>query len=181
MVMRCQPIVDAIRSVETSVSNKILLSPKGKKYDQKKAHLLSQLDHIILVCGRYEGVDARVEDYVDEQISIGDYILTGGELGAEIIVDSVIRLLDGILRDGATLEESHENGLLEYPQYTRPAEFEGRAVPKILLSGNRQKIEDWRLQQSLMATRTLRPDMFCKLELTEREKKLIKEFDKENQ
>ena len=162
MIMRCQPIVDALRSAETENSTKILLSPKGEKYSQGYARRLSKNKHIILLCGHYEGVDARVEKYFDSQISIGDYILTGGEIAAEVIIDSVVRLLDGVLKDESTVDESHENGLLEYPQYTRPADYEGDKVPEVLLSGDHKKIAEWRQNQSLELTKKYRPDMYEK-------------------
>lgn len=177
MIMRCQPIADALKASCNENSHKILLSPKGKKYDQRRARELSKQEHIVLICGHYEGVDARVERMVDEQLSLGDYVLTGGELAAQVITDSVVRLLDGVLRATATTEESHENGLLEYPQYTRPAVFEGEAVPEVLLSGDRKRIEDWRLTQSLLLTRELRPDLFNEYKLSEREKELLRKAD----
>ena len=179
MVMRCQPIYDALQSVCGENSHKILLSPKGITYNQSKARELSNKEHIVLVCGHYEGVDARVEEWIDEQVSIGDYVLTGGELAAEVITDSIVRLLDGVLREGSATEESHENGLLEYPQYTQPREFQGLAVPEILLSGHKAKIEEWRLTQSLLLTRKHRPDMFEKYEPSDKEKKLLKKADEE--
>ena len=178
MVMRCQPIFDALQSVCNEISHKILLSPKGKTYNQAKARELSKMEHIVLICGHYEGVDARVEEWIDEQVSIGDYVLTGGELAAEVITDSIVRLLDGVLREGSATEESHENGLLEYPQYTQPREFQGLKVPDVLLSGHKAKIDDWRLTQSLILTRKHRPDMFEKYELDKKEKKLLEEYDK---
>ncbi len=177
MIMRCQPIYDALNSVCLNNSHKILLSPKGKTYNQSKARELSKQEHIVLICGHYEGIDARVEEWVDEQVSIGDYVLTGGELAAQVITDSVVRLLKGVLRDGSTNEESHENGLLEYPQYTQPREFQGLTVPDILLSGHKAKIDDWRLTQSLNLTRKHRPDMFERYVLNEKEKKLLKTAD----
>ena len=177
MVMRCQPIFDALNSVCSEESHKILLSPKGKTYSQSKAREFASVEHIVLVCGHYEGVDARVEEWIDEQLSIGDYVLTGGEIAAQVVVDSIVRLLDGVLRDGSTTEESHENGLLEYPQYTQPREFNGLSVPEVLLSGHKAKIDDWRLTQSLLLTRELRPDMFEKYELNKREKKLLDAAD----
>lgn len=177
MIMRCQPIYDALKAVCNDSSHKLLLSPKGQKYDQSYARKLTEKEHIVLVCGHYEGVDARVENYVDEQISIGDYILTGGEIAATVVVDSVVRLLDGVLKDKATYDESHENGLLEYPQYTRPAEFEGDRVPDVLLSGNQKNIDEWRLAQSLLFTKKYRPDMFERYDLSEKEKELLKSFE----
>lgn len=179
MVMRCKPVFDALDSVCTNVSHKILLSPKGTTYNQAKARELSRLEHIVLICGHYEGVDARVETIVNEQLSIGDYVLTGGELAAEVITDSVVRLLNGVLREGSANEESHENGLLEYPQYTQPREINGMKVPEVLLSGNKAKIEDWRLMQSLLLTQKYRPDMFERYELSDRDNDLLKKAQEE--
>ena len=179
MVMRCQPIYDALQEVCDEGSHKILLSPKGTTYTQSKARELSDKEHIVLVCGHYEGIDARVEAWMDEQLSIGDYVLTGGELAAEVITDSIVRLLDGVLREGSATEESHENGLLEYPQYTQPREFNGQSVPDILLSGHKAKIKEWRLTQSLLLTRKHRPDMFENYYLSDKEKKLLEKADKE--
>lgn len=123
---------------------RILLAPTGKRYTQADAKRLCAIEHLVLICGHYEGFDARIESHVDEIISIGDFILTGGEIAAMVIIDSVVRLLPGVLPPQATKVESFEQGLLEYPQYTRPKEFRGQKVPEILLSGNHQKIEKWR-------------------------------------
>lgn len=177
MIMRCQPIFDALTSCDGGNALKIMLSPKGKRYDRQTARRLSEIEHIILICGHYEGIDARVEQVVDEQISLGDFVLSGGEIAAEAIVDSIVRLLPGVLRKASTVEESHENGLLEYPQYTQPREYNGMKVPKVLLSGDRKKIEDWQLTQSLLLTRSLRPDMFEKHHLSKREEELLKKAD----
>jgi tRNA (guanine37-N1)-methyltransferase len=117
MIMRCQPILEALNAVGTSQSHTVMLSPKGTRYDQKNARRFASMEHIVLLCGHYEGIDARVEPYFAEQISLGDYILTGGELAAQVVIDSVVRLLKGALRDSATADESHEKGLLEYPQF----------------------------------------------------------------
>lgn len=153
----------------------IYLSPKGKTFDQKKAVELSEKEDILLVCGHYEGVDERfIEECVDEEISIGDYVLTGGELAALVIADSVGRLCDGVLSDSACYtEESHYNGLLEYPQYTRPPEWRGRPVPEMLLSGHHENIAKWRRLKSLFITRDRRPDLYSKIELTRQDKKLL--------
>ena len=155
-----------------------MLSPKGQRYDQKYARRFAQTEHIVLLCGHYEGIDARVEPYFDEQISLGDYILTGGELAAQVSIDSVVRLLKGALRDSATTDESHENGLLEYPQYTHPAVYNGAAVPEVLLSGNHQAIEDWRRTQALLVTRQNRPDLFEAYSLSDYEKELLEKAEK---
>ena len=177
MIMRCAPILDAVESVKTDKSHTVLFTPKGKKYNQQKARDYASMEHIILICGHYEGVDARVENHVDEQISVGDYVLTGGEIPAMLVCDSVVRLLDGVLRDGAAQDETHENGLLEYPQYTRPADYNGECVPEVLLSGHQKRIDEWRKQQSLFLTRKYRPDMFEKYELTKRDKELLAQMD----
>lgn len=139
----------------------ILTSASGIPYKQKKAQELSKLDHIIIICGHYEGVDQRfIDKYVDEEISIGDYVLTGGEIPAMVIVDSITRLIPGVLeKPEATINESFSEGLLEYPQYTRPEEFEGEKVPEVLLCGNHAKIANWRSQKSLEKTKKIRPDL----------------------
>ncbi len=176
MVMRCQPVLDALRACNNK-DRTVILSPAGKPYTQKKAHELSSAGHLVLICGHYEGMDARIYPHADEQISIGDYVLTGGEIAAQVIIDSIARLLPGSLRDESTQEESFENGLLEYPQYTQPAVYEGEAVPDVLRSGDHEKIRKWRLQQSLLLTRRMRPDLFEAHVLTEEEKTLLAEAD----
>ena len=175
LIMKCQPIVDAINDNKKTDSKVIMLSPKGKKYSQAKAIELSNEQDIILLCGHYEGIDERVNKYVDEQVSIGDYVLTGGELGAMVIADSVIRLLDGAIAEESIVEESFDNNLLEYPQYTEPYDFNGDKIPDILYSGNHQAIEKWRRKQALKLTKELRPDLFEKVELTKKDKKLLEE------
>jgi tRNA (guanine37-N1)-methyltransferase len=176
MVMRCQPVLDALRACNNK-DRTVILSPAGKPYTQKKAHELSSAGHLVLICGHYEGMDARIYPHADEQISIGDYVLTGGEIAAQVIIDSIARLLPGSLRAESTQEESFENGLLEYPQYTQPAVYEGEAVPDVLRSGDHEKIRKWRLQQSLLLTRRMRPDLFEAHVLTEEEKALLAEVD----
>lgn len=177
MVMKCQPVLDALDSVRTENSWVMLTSPAGTPYTQAKARELSKKDHLIILCGHYEGMDARINDHVDELVSIGDYVLTGGELASMVIMDSVIRLLKGAITEGSTDEESHENGLLEYPQYTHPADYNGETVPEILLSGNHAKIREWRILQSLRLTKEKRPDLYEKHEFTEEEKKILKKYD----
>ena len=160
MVMICEPIFKAIESINTPDSKIIYLSPRGKVFNQKMAQDYSKLNHIILLCGHYEGIDQRIIDYFNiEEISIGDYILTGGELPAMVLADSVVRLIPGVLSDGSTVEESFSNNLLEYNQYTRPAVYRDMAVPDILLSGNHKKIEEFRHNQSLEITQKNRPDL----------------------
>ncbi|MBU5426512.1 tRNA (guanosine(37)-N1)-methyltransferase TrmD [Tissierella pigra] len=181
MVMKPEPIFDAINSVKKQNSRIIYLSPQGQKFNQKLANELSKEEHLILLCGHYEGIDNRIIDnYVDEEISIGDFVLTGGEIPAMIIVDAVVRLLPGVLRcDESYIEESHYKGLLEYPQYTRPREFNGHFVPEILLSGNHQKIEQWRKEESIKSTFIKRPDLLDKKALTEEEKVILSKLKKD--
>lgn len=159
MVLRPGPVVDALESVRTPDSYVAALTPSGRTYDQKAAHRFASCPHLILIAGHYEGFDERIFKHVDERISIGDYILTGGELPALVVMDSVIRLLPGVLRAESTREESFENGLLEYPQYTQPADFRGDKVPDVLLSGNHEAIRRWREEESLRITQELRPDL----------------------
>jgi tRNA (guanine37-N1)-methyltransferase len=166
MVLRVDTVNKAITKTRTVNSHVILLSPKGKPYDQKKAHELAKKEHIIMVCGHYEGTDRRIEYYVDEQISIGDFILTGGELAAMAICDSVVRLLPNSLREKQTTEESFETGILEYPQYTHPLEFNGDRVPDVLLMGNAKEIKRFRTIQAIIDTIRSRPDLFEKLAQT---------------
>ena len=152
----------------------IYMSPQGKKLDQQKVEELSKQEHLILLCGHYEGIDQRVLDsIVDEEISIGDYVLTGGELPAMVLIDSVSRYVEGVLKDGSTIEESFSQGLLEYPQYTRPEVFEGQQVPEVLRSGNHQMIDKWRREQSLKRTLEKRPDLLEKVELSDEDKKIL--------
>jgi len=165
MVMMPQPLYDAIKSVKDKSPDArvVLTSPRGKPFDQEKARLLSKEPHLVIVCGHYEGIDQRIIDtMVDEEISIGDYILTGGELPAMVIVDAVARLLPGAIGSPRSLEqESFTNGLLEYPQYTRPADFLGMKVPEVLLSGNHKRIEEWRRRKAVEITRRIRPDLLA--------------------
>ena len=162
MVMMAQPIYDAIVSIPNyEKALKIYLSPKGKTYSQLEAKRLSKIEHLILLCGHYEGVDQRVLDLViDEEISIGDYVLTGGELPAMVLVDSVSRLIPGVLGGEESAEiESFENGLLEFPQYTKPREFMGLEVPEVLISGDHKKVDEWRKLQAVEITKKRRPDL----------------------
>ena len=184
MVMRCQPVLDALGSVRGSAEsfqNTIVaaLSPAGRLFDQKTAHRLSELAHLILICGHYEGMDERIYRHLDEEISIGDYVLTGGEIAAMAVSDAVIRLLPGALRSESTSEESFENGLLEYPQYTQPAVYEGEAVPEVLTSGNHARIRRWRLKESLRRTMERRPDLLEGRQFTEEEIALMEEIKKD--
>lgn len=173
MILRAAPILAAMEQNGCFDGYKILLTPKGTPYAQSTARTLAGCDHIVLLCGHYEGIDHRVEKYFDAQVSIGDFVLTGGELAAQVIVDSVVRLLPGAIRAGAADDESFEEGLLEYPQYTQPADLNGDTVPAVLRSGHRQKINDWRRGQALRITRQNRPDLFEKLRLTDRDLALL--------
>ena len=177
MVMKCQPVLDALDSVKHENSYTLMMSPTGRKYDQKMARELSGKEHIIILCGHYEGMDARIAKHVDEEVSIGDYVLTGGELASMVIIDSVTRLLKGAIKEDSASEESHENGLLEYPQYTQPADYKGDKVPAVLVSGNHAKIREWRVAQSLVLTKEKRPDMYAVHEFTAEEKKVLKKID----
>lgn len=161
MVMLPQPIGSAVRAVDPDhKALRIYTSPKGEVFTQQKAVGLAEREHIVILCGHYEGVDQRVLDkYFDEEISIGDYVLTGGELPAMVVCDCVARYVDGVLAAGSLVDESFSDGLLEYPQYTRPAVYEGVAVPEVLLSGNHAEIDKWRREQSEKITRARRPDL----------------------
>ena len=155
MVMMVEPVYKAIESVKTENSHVVFLSPQGKVLNQKLIKDLSKKEHIVLLCGHYEGIDERIiENYIDEEISIGDYVLTGGEIPAMVLIDSVSRMIDGVLASSEAYEdESHMDGLLEYPQYTRPQEFMGLKVPDVLLSGNHQEIEKYRREMSILQTK----------------------------
>lgn len=177
LIMKCQPIVDALKANTSSTTHKILLSPKGKQYNQSLAISLAKKEDIAIICGHYEGVDERVNNYVDEQLSIGDFVLTGGEIAAMAIADSIIRLQDGAISDISLDEESFGDNLLEYPQYTEPRNFDGHTVPDILYTGNHTAIEKYCRKESLRITRECRPDLFKKHELSKQDQKLLKEID----
>ena len=188
MVIQPDVVYDAYKSViknnvksgldEKSKKTKVIyMSPQGKKLDQQKVEELSKQEHLILLCGHYEGIDQRVLDtIVDEEISIGDYVLTGGELPAMVLIDSVSRYVEGVLKDGSTTEESFSQGLLEYPQYTRPEVFEEQQVPEVLRSGNHQMIDKWRREQSLKRTLEKRPDLLEKVDLSDEDKKILEKI-----
>jgi tRNA (guanine37-N1)-methyltransferase len=178
-VMKCQPVLDALDSVKDAGSYTVMMNPAGTPYSQKKAHELSEKGHLILLCGHYEGMDARIEKQCDELLSIGDYVLTGGEIASQVVMDSVIRLLKGSISEGSTEEESYENGLLEYPQYTQPADYKGDQVPEVLTSGNHAKIREWRIAQSILRTKRVRPDLFASHVFTKEETKVLKKLQKE--
>lgn len=163
MVMRVDVVVEAIESVRRDDSHVVLLAAQGQRFVQQRARDMSALSHLVLVCGHYEGLDARVEAYVDEVLSIGDFVLTGGEIAAVAVVDAVARLVPGVLGNAdSPLDESFSHGLLEYPQYTRPAEFRGIGVPDVLTSGHHANIARWRHEQSVTLTEERRPDLFTR-------------------
>ena len=177
LIEKCQPIVDALRANRQENSHVILMSPRGKTYNEPMAKRFATLDDLIIICGHYEGIDERVNAYCDELVSIGDYVLTGGEIPAMAISDSIIRLLDGAITADSLTDESFNDNLLEYPQYTEPYEFEGQRVPDILYSGNHTAIDKWRRKQSLLLTREHRPDIFEKVALSKQDKKLLAESE----
>jgi tRNA (guanine37-N1)-methyltransferase len=180
MVMKPEPIFRALQSIPKAAGERkvILLTPQGQLFDQSLARRLGKLAQIVLVCGRYEGVDERIRSgYVDMEVSIGDYILTGGEIPAMVIVDAVSRLVPGVLGgEKSALEESFEDSLLEYPQYTRPPVFQGESVPPILLSGDHKKIMLWRRTRSLQRTLERRPDLLKRACLSERDRAILEEL-----
>ena len=176
MVMAPQPLVDAIRHVKGNNNGKVIfLGPRGKTFNQEMANELSKEENLTFVCGHYEGIDERVYKHIDMEISLGDFVLTGGEMAAIPVIDSVLRLIPGVLgKEESFMDESFYNGLLEYPQYTRPEEFEGDRVPDILLSGHHENIRKWRRLQSLQITKERRPDMYKKFTLTKEDIKILK-------
>ena len=163
MVMTCQPLYDAIISVKDDNCEIIYMSPKGDRLNQMMCVQMSKCKHLVIVCGHYEGIDERIiEIFNMKEISIGDYVLTGGELPAMVLVDCVARYVEGVISEGSTDEESFATNLLEYPQYTKPQEFMGKVVPEVLISGNHEKIREWRLEKSIEITKERRPDLFRK-------------------
>ncbi len=178
MVMKPEPVYKALKSIKNENSKVIYLTPKGKVYNQEMAKSFSKEKHLILLCGHYEGIDNRIiENYVDIEVSIGDYVLTGGELPAMVLIDSITRLIPGVLSSEESFqEESHYNGLLEYPQYTRPRDFKGYMVPSVLLSGNHKEIEKWRLYKMLKLTYLNRPDLIEKKDLTSEEETMLEKI-----
>lgn len=177
MLMTPQPIVSAIENVKKQNQGKVIfLGPRGRTFSQEKAKELSKKKELIFLCGHYEGIDERIYKYIDEEISLGDFVITGGEMACIPIVDSICRLIPGVLSSSESFtEESFYNGLLEYPQYTRPECFQGEAVPDVLLSGHHENIRKWRRKQSLILTREKRPDLFKKINLSKEDKELLSE------
>ncbi|MDF2039690.1 tRNA (guanosine(37)-N1)-methyltransferase TrmD [Bacillus sp. CMF12] len=185
MVLKPQPIFDAVddlRSKSGASPRVILLCPQGERFTQKKAEELAEMDHLIFVCGHYEGYDERIREHVvTDEISIGDFVLTGGELGAMVVIDSVVRLLPGVLgNEESHMKDSFSTGFLEHPHYTRPADFRGIKVPDVLMSGNHRLVEEWRAKESLRRTYVRRPDLLEDAELTKEQQKWLEEIKKED-
>jgi tRNA (guanine37-N1)-methyltransferase len=177
MVMKADVLIRSIRSVKGTSGRVLYLSPQGRRLDQPTVRRLSAEEHLVLLCGHYEGIDARAMTLVDEELSIGDYVLTGGELGAMVVVDAVARLIPGVLGDDESAQdESFTDGLLEYPQYTRPRSFEDLEVPPVLLSGHHEEIRRWRQKMSLQATLLKRPDLLLERDYDPEERKLLEEI-----
>lgn len=184
MVMKPEPVFDAVDALISRRPGKakiVLLTPQGERFDQAKAEQLARENHIIMICGRYEGVDERIRRHlVTDEMSIGDYVLTGGELAAMVVVDAVARLVPGVLGDESSAEsESFSSGLLEYPQYTRPAQYREYSVPEVLVSGNHKEIEKWRREHSLRRTLERRPDLLNSAPLTEEDRRTLVRIRKE--
>ena len=179
MILRAAPVFGALDAAVAGSAAKprvIALTPAGVPFTQKKARELAKEEHIVLICGHYEGMDERILRRADEEISIGDYILTGGELPAQIITDAILRLQDGVLRPESTAEESFEDGLIEYPQYTQPADLDGDRVPEVLLSGDHERIRIWRRKASLKRTLERRPDLLEGKKLSDEDQRLMAEI-----
>jgi tRNA (guanine37-N1)-methyltransferase len=180
MVMKAGPILEVLDAMPPS--HKVLLTPQGRPFTQETARALSRLSRIALFCGRYEGVDERVRQRFDEEVSIGDFVLNGGEVAAMAVIEAVSRLLPGVLgNEYSAVEESFNAGLLEYPQYTRPETVLGTSVPAVLISGDHGRIKRWRRGQSLLRTRQRRPDLFAKLELSDEDRRLISEMEQQSE
>ncbi|MDY0295308.1 MAG: tRNA (guanosine(37)-N1)-methyltransferase TrmD [Acholeplasmataceae bacterium] len=173
MLMMFPPFYEAIKTLKTQDAYIVMTSPQGNLFDQQKAIELSKKKHIIILCGHYEGIDARVEDLIDEEVSIGNYVLTGGEMPAMIISDAISRLVPGVIHEESSDTDSLQKGWLKYPQYTKPEVYEGFRVPDILLSGHHQNIENWRKEQSVKRTLLKRSDLIKRIKLTDEEKKII--------
>ncbi|EOI00617.1 tRNA (guanine-N(1)-)-methyltransferase [Enterococcus moraviensis ATCC BAA-383] len=184
MLLKVQPIYENLRRIEEaspdSKKRVILLDPAGKQFDQKMAEEFSEEEHLIFICGHYEGYDERIRSFVTDEVSLGDYVLTGGELGAMVMIDATVRLLPDVLGNKLSAQtDSHSTGLLEHPQYTRPAEFNGMNVPEVLTNGNHKLIDEWQQKESLRRTLERRPDMLEKIELTEQQKIWLEEIRNE--
>ena len=182
MLLMPQPIYDTMDKIPHENARVILLDPAGKRYNQKMAEELAQEEHLIFICGHYEGYDERIKDLVTDEISLGDFVLTGGEVAATVIVDSVVRLLPGALGTAASHEDdSFSSGVLEYPQYTRPEDFRGKRVPSVLMSGHHENIRKWRLTESLKKTLARRPDLLEQYETNAEEEEILKQLKIESE
>ena len=186
MLLKVQPIYDNIQAIEKAAPDVkkrvILLDPAGKRFDQKMAEEFSQEEHLVFICGHYEGYDERIRTLVTDEVSLGDYVLTGGELGAMVMIDATVRLLPDVLGNQTSAQtDSYSTGLLEHPQYTRPAEYKGMKVPEVLTNGNHKLIEEWQLKESLRRTYQRRPDLLETLEWTPQMTKFLEEIKKEEQ
>lgn len=180
MLIAVQPVIDCLKSIKNyQGAHKIITSPAGNIFNQKKAEEYSNKNHLIVICGHYEGIDERVLNYIDEEVSIGEFVLTGGELAALSIIDSVARLLPGAISDLSIVEESFNGGLLEYPQYTKPAVYDGYSVPEVLMSGNHKKIDEFRRYSSLKKTYQKKPDLLNNSNLTKSDLDMLEEIKKE--
>ncbi len=184
MLLKVQPVYDNIKAIEEATPETkkrvILLDPAGKPFDQKMAEEFSTEEHLVFICGHYEGYDERIRSLVTDEVSLGDYVLTGGELGAMVMIDATVRLFPEVLGNQTSAQtDSHSTGLLEHPQYTRPAEFKGMKVPEVLMNGNHKLIEQWQLKESLRRTYQRRPDMLETYPLTAEMQKLLKEIEDE--
>ena len=184
MLLKVQPVYDNIKAIEEATPETkkrvILLDPAGKPFDQKMAEEFSTEEHLVFICGHYEGYDERIRSLVTDEVSLGDYVLTGGELGAMVMIDATVRLLPEVLGNQTSAQtDSHSTGLLEHPQYTRPAAFKGMKVPEVLMNGNHKLIEQWQLKESLRRTYQRRPDMLENYPLTAEMQKLLKEIEEE--
>ena len=177
LILRCDVLIEAIKDLKKENTKVVFLSSKGNVYNQKKARQIAKSNKdLVMLCGHYEGIDERVLDYIDEEICVGDYILTGGEIPAMLVADSVIRLLDGTITEQSHMEESFENGLLEHPQYTLPRTYEDKEIPQILLTGNHEAIKKWRLKESLKSTLIKRPDLLKEYKFNKEELDLLEEI-----
>ena len=180
MVLRCEPIIECLKTLVDDDILVILMSPQGLTFNHALATTLSTKKHLIIICGHYEGFDERIRDYVDMEISIGDYVLTGGELSSMVVSDAIIRLLDGAIKEDSHQDDSFSQGLLEYPQYTRPQCYEGKSVPDVLLSGHHENIRKWRKYQSLKRTYLKRPDLLEKYEFDNESLEMMKKIEEED-
>lgn len=177
MVMTPQPIIDSIKAAKEKNSGKVIfLGPRGKTFNQEMAQELSKEENLIFLCGHYEGIDERAYKHIDMEVSLGDFVLTGGEMAAIPVIDSVLRLIPGVLgKEESFMDESYSDGLLEYPQYTRPEVYEGDRVPEVLLSGHHENIRKWRRKQSLLITKERRKDLYKNIQLTKEDMKILKD------